>query len=223
LFLYPGSFRRDYGDLMAQAFGDRLHERGAARTWAGVATDLIRSIPEQIMEVSLMNRNMMPAVAAVGAALIVAAMLIGLGSPMLILFGGLGLLAILLAVSARRTERPSEFSYDAIAPKSWTWWTVLAVALGAVYVIPATAQLIQHPKGTNVGALGAACAFAGLIGLGLFLRSRSRAEGNWVIVFATVPALAFFYFIWPPVVAIAVIIGAVKEISGRSPQAPAAA
>jgi hypothetical protein len=223
LFLYPGSFRRDYGDLMAQAFGDRLHERGAARTWAEVASDLVRSIPEQIMEVSLMNRNMMPALAAVGAGLIVAAMLIGLGSPMVILIGGLGLLAILLALSARRAPRSSEYSYVTIPPKAWTWWTVLAVGLGFLYVIPATGQLISNPKATHFGALGAACAFAGLIGLGLFLRSRSRTEGNWLVAFATVPALAFFWAIWPPVVAIAVMVGSVKEISGRSPQAPAAA
>jgi hypothetical protein len=170
-----------------------------------------------------MNTNLTPALAAVGAGLIVAAMLIGLGSPMTILFGGIGFLAILIALSARRTPRSSEFSYGAIAPKAWTWWSVLAVGLGFLYVIPATGQLISNPKATHFGALGAACVFAGLIGVGLFLRSRSRTGGNWLVAFATVPALAFFWAIWPPVVAIAVIIGAVKEISGRSPQAPAAA
>lgn len=208
---------------MAQAFGDRLHERGAVRTWAEVGSDLIRSIPEQIMEVSIMNRNLMPALAAGGAGLVVAAMLFGLGPPMPILFGGIVFLTILIALSVKRTPRSSEFSYGAIAPKAWTWWTVMAVGLGFLYVIPATGQLISNPKATHYGALGAACLFAGVIGVGLFLRSRSRTGGNWMVAFATVPALMFFWAIWPPVVAIAVIIGAVKEISGRSPQAPAAA
>lgn len=44
-----------------------------------------------------------------------------------------------------------------------------------------------------------------------------------MIVVAAVPALAFFWVIAPAVVGLAIIIGAVTEISRATPQAPAAA
>lgn len=208
---------------MAQAFGDRLHERGAVRAWTEVLSDLIRSIPEQIMEVSLMNRFLMPLLAVVGGGLVVVAMVTGIGPPISLLFLGFGLLAGLLTLLNKRNHRSSEFSYGGLVPKRWTWWTVLATTLAVMYVVAATGQLIADPKGTNVGALGIACAFAALIGAGLFLRSRSRVGGNWMVAVAAIPALAFFWIIWPAVLALAIIFGAVKEISGPSPHAPAAA
>lgn len=96
--MYPRSSRRDYGELMAQAFNDRLREKGAPRTWALVATDLALSVPQQLMEVSLMNQRWMAGVAAAGTALILSTMFIDAGSPVSVLFIGVGLFAGILAL-----------------------------------------------------------------------------------------------------------------------------
>jgi hypothetical protein len=227
LFAYPRSFRRDYGELMAQAFGDRLREKGAPRAWGLVVTDLALSLPQQLMEVSLMSQRWMAGVAAAGTALILSTMFIGAGSPITILSLGIGLFAGILAAlsfwSAKRNGRPSEFSYGGVTPKLWKWWTVLAVVLGALYVVAATAQLISDPKGTNVGALGIALGFAALIAGGLALRSRSHVSGNWMVAIATVPSLAFFWIVWPAAVGLAIIFGSVAEVTKAAPRTAAPA
>lgn len=228
LFAYPRSFRREYGELMAQAFGDRLREKGATRAWSLAVIDLVLSVPQQLMEVFLMSQRWMAAVAAAGTtALILSTMVIGAGSPVSILFLGIGLFAGILALlsfwSAKRNGRPSEFSYGGVKPKLWKWWTVLAVVLGALYVVAATAQLIADPKGTNVGALGIAFAFAALIAGGLALRSRSHVVGNWMVALATVPSLAFFWIVWPAAIGLAIIFGSVAEITRATPRTAAPA
>ena len=210
---------------MVQAFGDRLREKGAPRTWGLVITDLALSVPQQLMEVSLMSQRWMAGVAAAGTALILSAMIIGAGSPISILLLGVGSLSGILALlsfwSAKRNGRPSEFSYGDVPPKLWKWWTVLAVVLGALYVIAATGQLIADPKGTNVGALGIALAFAALIACGLALRSRSHVTGNWMVAVAAAPSLAFFWIIWPAAIGLAIIFGSVAEVT-KAPSRTAA-
>lgn len=223
LLLYPPSFRREYGALMTQAFADRLGDRGGVRTWLLVVGDLSFSVPQQILEASVMSQKWTAALAACGAALIVGSMAMGIGPPLLVLgLGTLGLAAIAFW-AAKRSGRPAEFSYGGVAPKTWIWWTVLAALLGLTYLLAAAGQLISEPKGTNVGALAIAIGFAALIGGGLTLRSHSRMAGNWMIVVAAVPALTFFWIVVPAVVGLAVIIGAVTEISRSTPEAPVAA
>jgi len=227
LHLYPASFRREYGDLMTQAFCDRLRERGGRGAWSFVVADLVRSVPQQIMEVSVMSQKWMAALAAAGTAVILATMLVGTDPPLSVLGVAIGsfvaLFSLLSLWSAKRVGRPTEFSYGGLPPKAWKWWTLLSALLGTAYVVGATAQLISDPKGTNVGALGIALGFAALIAGGLLLRSHSRIAGNWMVVVAAVPALTFFWIIVPTVVALAIIIGAVKEISHATPRAPTAA
>jgi len=223
LMFYPGSFRREFGDLMSQAFCDRLRDRGAPRTWALVGADLIHSVPQQIMEVSLMSQKWMGAVTALAAVVLVTLFAIGVGPPIVLLGAVVAFVGLLAIVSAKRGDRPTEYLYGGTAPKTWTWWTILAVLLGATYVVTATGQLIDTPKATNVGALAIMIGFAGLIGFGLRLRKQSRISGNWMVIFATAPALMFFWVIVPTVVGVAIIVGAVVEISRATPQAPAAA
>jgi hypothetical protein len=212
---------------MTQAFGDRLREKGAPRAWGLVATDLALSVPQQLMEVSLMSQRWMAAAAAIGTALILSTMVIGAGSPVSVLLLGSGLFAVIIALlsywSGKRNGRPSEFSYGDVTPKLWKWWTVMAAALGTLYVVAATAQLISDPKGTNVGALGIAVAFAALIAGGLALRSRSHVTGNWMVALAAVPALAFFWIVWPAAIGLAIIFGSVAEVTKAPPRAPAPA
>lgn len=223
LMFYPSSFRREFGDLMSQAFCDRLRDRGAPRTWALVGVDLFHSVPRQIMEVSLMSQKWMGVVTALASVTLVLFFGMGVGPPIVLAGAVVAFVGLLAIVTAKRGDRPTEYLYGGAAPKTWTWWTVLAVLLGGTYVVTALGQLINEPKATHVGALAIMMGFAGLIGFGLRLRKQSRISGNWMVIFATVPALLFFWVIVPTVVGLAIIVGAVMEIARATPQAPAAA
>lgn len=223
LLFYPRSFRREFGDLMSQAFCDRLRDRGAPRTWALVGVDLFRSVPQQMMEVSLMSQKWMGALTALASMTLVALFAMGVGPPIVLAGAVVALVGLLAIVSAKRGDRPTEYLYAGAAPKTWTWWTVLAALLAGTYVVTAVGQLINEPKASHVGALAILSGFAGLIGFGLRLRQQSRVSGNWMVIFATVPALLFFWVIVPTVVGLAIIIGAVMEIARATPKAPAPA
>ncbi|MEO8323175.1 MAG: hypothetical protein ABI571_03445, partial [Actinomycetota bacterium] len=72
---------------MTQAFCDRLEERGGLGTWTFIVADLSLSIPQQILEVILMSQKWLAVLAAVGSCLVLAAMVIGTGSPLLLMVG----------------------------------------------------------------------------------------------------------------------------------------
>lgn len=221
LAFYPPSFRREFGQLMAQAFCDRLREKGGPRTWRLIVPDLLQSVPQQITEVSFMSQKWMAAITALASVALLTALAIGAGPPLLLagaaVVVAVGLLAVL---SAKRSGRPTEYLYGGSTPRIWTWWTVLAALLATTYVLAAIGQLINDPKPTNVGALAIITGFAGLIVAGLRLRARSRIAGNWMVILATAPALMFWWVIVPALVAIAIISGAVMEISRATPQVP---
>ncbi|HYI46682.1 MAG TPA: hypothetical protein VE174_14585 [Actinomycetota bacterium] len=208
---------------MSQAFCDRMRDRGAPRTWAFVGADLVHSVPKQIMEASLMNQKWMAIFTAIASVALITALGMGIAPPVLLAAGTVALVGFLLVVSSKRGDRPTEYLYAGHGPKTWTWWTVLAALLATVYVVAATGQLIETPKATNIGALGIAIGFAGLIAMGLRLRTQSKITGNWMVIFATAPALMFFWMLLPPLVALAIIVGAVIEIARATPQTPAAA
>lgn len=207
---------------MTQAFCDRLREKGGSRTWVFVGADLVQSVPQQIMEVSLMSQKWMAALTALASVTLVTALGIGVGPPILLAVAAVAFFGLLSVVAAKRSGRPTEYLYGGTAPRTWTWWTVLATLLAGTYVVAATGQLIDDPKATNVGALGIMIGFAALIAVGLRLRTRSKIAGNWLVIFATVPALMFFWIVVPALVGLAIIIGAVIEISRATPQAPLA-
>ena len=221
LLLYPPSFRRDYGHLMAQAFSDRIKERGARRTWVLIGRDLWLSIPRQILEVSHMDQRWLGALTALSALLFMVAIGIGLGSPIVLVTITVTTVGLLVVLSRKASDRPTEYLYyGGGTPKALTWWTLLALLLAAVYVLAAVAQLIDDPKATNVGALGIMIGFSALILGGLRLRGRSKIWGNWMVIFATVPALMFFWIIVPALVGLAIIAGALIEIIRATPQQP---
>jgi hypothetical protein len=222
LLLYPPSFRHEYGHLMAQAFSDRLTERGARRTWLLLSGDLWLSVPRQILEASLMDQRWLGAFTALSAVLFMTAMGIGLGSPILLVTLAVTTVGLLAVLSRKASDRPTEYRYYGGTPKALKWWTVLALLLAAVYVLAAVGQLIDDPKATNVGALGIMIGFSGLIVGGLRLRARSKIGGNWMVIFATVPALMFFWVIVPALVGLAIIAGALTEIVRATPQQPLA-
>jgi hypothetical protein len=174
------------------------------------------------MEVSLMSQKWMAIVTAMASVALITALGIGIGPPLLLAVAAVAFVGFLVVVSSKRSDRPTEYLYAGAAPKTWTWWTVLAVLLAGAYVVAAVGQLIETPKATNVGALGIAIGFAGLIGMGLRLRTRSRITGNWMVIFATSPVLMFWWLLLPPLLGLAIIVGAVIEIARATPQAPAA-
>lgn len=216
LHLYPSAFRREYGGLMVDAFSDRLAERGTRQTWASMARDLSLSVPQQTLRETFMRQRWMAEVTVLIAIAMVAATWVGAGSSLL--FGyGVGFVAFLGLWSADLDSRRDHSVTTDVGPKRWTWWTVLAAAMAAAYVIAAAVQMLGDPKATNIGAFALMVGFAGLIALGLNLRSRSLGIGYWIVIIAMVPALVFVWMVVPPLVAIAVICGAALEMSkGRS-------
>lgn len=170
-----------------------------------------------------MTHKWLGSITMLAALALVTAFAVGTGPPLVLAASTVVVVGILSFMATTRNDRPTEYLYAGAAPKTWTWWTVLAALLGGLYVLAAVGQLIDDPKPTNVGALGIMIGFTGLIALGLRLRSRSKIGGHWMVIFATVPALMFFWVVFPTVLGLAIIIGAVIEISGATPRTPAAA
>lgn len=222
LHLYPPSFRREYGHLMTQAFSDRFIERGGRRTWLLIVPDLWFSIPKQILEVTIMDQRWIGVVAGLATVAVLAALGLGLGSPLMLIAGAVALVGALIGLSHKAADRPTEYLYGGTAPKPWKWWTVLAMLLAVVYVLAAIGQLIDDPKATNVGALAIMLGFAGMIVFGLRLRGQAKIVGNWLVIFAAIPALMFFWVIVPALVGLAIIAGAVSEIVRATPSRPLA-
>lgn len=208
---------------MTQAFSDRLREQGAMRTWFSIVGDLSVSIPQQVLETTLVNPKVLGVITTFVAGALVAAYVIGIGPPLVL--AGISVVAIgsLVLIARGQKQHSTEYLYGGGSPKPWIWWTALAALLATVYVVAATGQVISDPKPTNFGALGIMLGFAGLIVFGLRLRAQSRMLGHWLIMFASVPALMFFWIIWPAVLGLAIIAGAVIEIARATPQSQVAA
>ena len=212
LHLYPRTFRREYGGLMTEAFSDRLAERGTRHTWATIARDLSYSVPQQTLRETFMSQRWMAGVTVLLTFAMLAATWVGGGSSLLFAYG-LGFVAFLGLWSADLSSRRVQSTDTDVGPKRWTWWTMLAAAMAGLYVLAAGAQMLNDPKATNVGAFALMMGFAGVVVLGLVLRSRSLGIGPWMVVIAMIPALVFYWLIVPPLVAIAVICGAASERS----------
>lgn len=187
------------------------------RTWLSILGDLSVSVPRQVLETTLVNPKVLGVITTFVAGALVAAYAIGIGPPLVL--AGISVVAIgsLVLISRGHKERSTEYLYGGGSPKPWIWWTALAALLATVYVVAATGQVISDPKPTNFGALGIMLGFAGLIMFGLRLRARSRMLGHWLIIFASVPALMFFWIIWPAALGLAIITGAVVEIARATP------
>ena len=204
---------------MAEAFSERLAERGSRRTWVSIAGDLSLSVPQQTLRETFMRQRWMAEVTVLVAIAMVGATWLGAGSSLL--FGyGVGFVAFLGLWSADLESRRDHSVTTDVGPKRWTWWTVLAGGLAVAYVIAAAGQMLSDPKPTNLGAFVLMVGFAGVIALGLALRSRSHGIGYWMVIIATVPALIFVWMVVPPLVAIAVICGAALEMSKRGASRP---
>ena len=169
-----------------------------------------------------MDHRWLGAITAFAVVLVMISIGIGAGPPVVLVALSAIVIGALVLVSRKNSDRPTEYLYGGGRPKALRWWTGLALLLAPTYVVAAVGQLINDPKATNVGALGIMSGFAGLIIVGLRLRARSKVIGNWMVIFATVPALMFFWIIVPAVVGLAIIAGAVIEIFQATPREPLA-
>lgn len=220
LLFYPPSFRREYGGLMTQAFTDRLRDDGPVRTWLLIAGDLFVSIPEQILEATMLSQKLLALLIVLSAAVGAGAIVFGAGPPILFVFGMMTAAVLAFVWARRRSNAPTELLYGGAAPKRWTWWTVLAVLFAVVYVLNGIGMLIDDPKPENVFALALSIALAAMIFFGLRLRSQARVGGNVMVIIAAVPGLSVFWLIFPTVVGLAIILGASIEIARAAPRAP---
>jgi hypothetical protein len=223
LVLYPRSFRQEYGEPMAQLFGDRLRDVGP-RVWLRAVPDLIRTVPSQRIEAVMADLGPGPRVVALafvvlGAALV--AMRFGGGVIPLIAFA-----VVMIVVTQRRmfTSVPLGRRAPLRHAVVQAWWAPVAGLLGLMMVLAGVGTIFEaHNWGGRIVGSGLLIAFGVAMMLGLMRRPLARQSGNSMILLATVPPLLFFWMIVPPLAAIVVWIGVISSGFGDQPVASPAA
>jgi uncharacterized membrane protein HdeD (DUF308 family) len=213
LFLYPHSFRRDYGDQMRLAYRELRRDEPRRKVFTRIVRDAVTSVPRaQLEEGTMRSVGIAAGIVAVAVAIggaVTGSFLVG----SLIVIGGTGLIVGIAALLARMGNRSAERDYTS---NRWPL-ALFEVGIGA-------GQLISEPKKENVFALAVLLVFAGLFTGGVSLRNRGRSSGNWMIAAIGAPMLTAPWWVWPPIVGLAVMIGAISEVfRGRRPAGPTAA
>jgi hypothetical protein len=221
LLLYPHAFRREYGDEMRLAYRELRRHESRGRVFTRITRDAVMSVPRAQLEEGTMR--------SVGIAAGIVAVAVAIGGAVtgsffvgsLIVIGGTGLIIGIAALLSRTGSRSAERDYS---PNRWPWWAVLAGALALFEVGIGASQLISEPKKENVFALAVVLVFAGLYTGGVLLRNRGRLGGNWMIAAVGAPMLMAPWWVWPPILGLAVMIGAISEVvRGRGSIGPTAA
>jgi hypothetical protein len=131
LWLYPASFRREYGEAMVQVFCDRLRDEPTVRTWRRTLGDLARSVPKQRIEVftSEQQQSTLSWIAVIAAVALPFAALSTVGIP------AIALLAAVAAWLANQQRRGRLLRLP--GQRTWYRWVVsggviLAIVLATV-------------------------------------------------------------------------------------------
>lgn len=226
LLAYPRAFRQVYGADMVQVFGDRLRDererrgrRANLRVWVFTLVDLFKTAPLQRMEKKMTREAafaVLFAVALVAAAAFFATGTGGSVAP----FAALGVFIIAalgLALTGSFKKERSRGSTPARKFGSRDWWVVLAGLLGLVQIVMITGQMINDPKWENAVALAIVGGLGALALAGTWFRTRSRSTGDWMIIVGVLPFCALFWAVWPPVIALVVIVmAAIDSAGGRA-------
>ncbi|MEX1046616.1 MAG: hypothetical protein WD757_04405 [Actinomycetota bacterium] len=225
LLAYPRAFRQVYGADMVQVFGDRWRDAreqtgrgGGFRVWLSTLLDLFKSAPVQRMEKKMSREAGIAVLFALFMITAVALFAMGIGGLVInISLGALIIAAIALGASGAFRKDRARNAVPAGKIGARQWWVVLAAVMAVVEIVFVVGQLIQDPKIENVGALAIVGTF-GLVALtGVWLRSRSRSSGDWMIVVGILPFAGLFWLIFPAVLAVIVITFAVIDSLKRAP------
>jgi hypothetical protein len=213
LVLYPRSFRRSYAEPMVQLFGDRLRDVGA-RAWLRTVPDLVRSVPVERTEAVMSRLRHSPAARVVAVAVavfgaVIVSLVIGGG---VILVVALAVVAILVAQRRRFAALPRGDRAPLRHAVVQAWWAPVAGLLGLVMILAGIATVFEaHNLGGRIVGSSLLTAFGLAMLFGLVRRPFTRQAGNSVILVATIPAILFFWLIVPPIAAIIVWIGVLRD------------
>ena len=204
--LYPRSFRMDYGEPMVQLFADRVRDVGA-KAWLRVIPDLARTVPIERIEAVMSRLGPGARVLALAFAVLGAtAVSIGIGA------GAVPIIAVAVVavlVSQRQLFASLGGERAPLRPALvQAWWAPIAGLLGLAMVLAGIGTIFEaHNLGGRIVGSSLLMAFGGAMLYGLVRRPFARTPSNALILLATVPALAMFWMIIPPLAAIAIWVG----------------
>lgn len=211
LLLYPRSFRRQYGDPMAQLFADQLRDRGG-RAWLRAVPDLFRTVPSERIEAVMSRLGTGGSVVALALAVAGATVVtigIGAGAVPLVALAVVAILVGQRRLLAGALGGPrAPFRHAAMQ----TWWAPIAAFLGVVLVLAGVGMVFEaNNLGGRVFGSALLAGFGGAMLLGLKRRPFNRTSGNALILLATVPAMPFWWLVVPPLVAAAIWVGVLSS------------
>jgi hypothetical protein len=204
--LYPRSFREGYGEPMVQLFADRVRDVGA-KAWLRALPDLVRTVPVERIEAVMSRLGPGARVLALAFAVLGAtAVSIGLGA------GAAPLIAVAVVAVLVSQRRLFASLGGERAPLRHAllqaWWAPIAGLLGLAMTLAGIGTIFEaHNIGGRIFGSGLLLAFGGAMLFGLMRRPFARAPGNALILLTTVPAIALFWMIVPPLAAIAIWVG----------------
>jgi hypothetical protein len=213
LVLYPRSFRRSYAEPMVQLFGDRLRDVGP-RAWLRTVPDLVRTIPVERTEAVMSRLRHSPAARVVALAVaVLGAALVSLGKGGgVVVVVALAVVAILVAQRRRFAALPRGDRAPLRHAVVQAWWAPVAGLLGLAMIVAGIGTVFEaHNWGGRIVGSTLLTAFGLAMLFGLVRRPFTRQAGNSLILMATIPALLFFWVIVPPIAAIIVWIGLLKD------------
>lgn len=229
LLAYPRAFRQVYGADMVQVFGDKLRaerqrrgRRASVGVWFLTLLDLFKTAPLQRMEKKMTREAAFAVLAALFIASVVAVAMMGSAGPgMPAALGALVVAAGAFAATGMFKKNRAVGNTPAGRLTGREWWVVLAGILGAVEIVMLAGKLISEPSKENAFALAFVGGFGTLALVGTWFRSRSRSTGDWMMIVGVLPFSALFWAVWPPVVALIVVVMAlIDSTKGRVKDAP---
>ena len=157
---------------------------------------------------------------AILVAFAAAVLMMGSGGPgMLIGLGVLALAAVAFAATAAfsKNRRAGSGPAGKFSPRDW--WVALAALAGALQIVAILVETVRDPNPSNLAALGVVGGLGALILAGAWVRTRSRNAGDWMIVIGILPWLGLWWMIVPTVVALVIMVMAIRDtLQGRTSQ-----